>query len=148
MTAIDLFMMHDTYSAALTATTLLSERLAALDSEEFQAGTEISQGYSELQELKHRLLTEFLPDSTASSQHLESILDQHRSGRLPLEEATLSGLASKLWASGVEHFNAGDLFRTTEYFEGAWRFLEQTHDQLRQHRVLVMCSHCCATCLR
>ena len=138
-TLIDLLVMHDAISAALTSITLLSERLGQ---GEWHVGSEEAEQYSELQQIKHRLLTERAPDSAAAAEHLETILDGHCSGRLPLEEATLGALAAKLWTAGVDSYNTGDMHRTTESFENAYRFLEHTRDKRRQHRVQATIAHC------
>lgn len=64
-TAVDLLMMHGAHTASLTAVSLLTDRLSS-DVDEGCAGSDASKLYSDLQETKHRLLTEHIPVGTRS----------------------------------------------------------------------------------
>ena len=163
--AIALLCSHQKHRSALTAVNVLSERLgtawddartgardaslhmvdasaAAAASSPTSVGSELSQQYSELQERKHALLTESIPDVTAAAEHIEDILDGHCSGRRPLEDSTLRTLASRLWASGCERYAHGDLHRTCEDFERAFRFLEPSRSLPAKARAQATLAHC------
>lgn len=142
--AIKLLTDSQAHASALVAANLLSERLARSDdlSAPCAGGTStLGAEYSDLQEVKYRLLTESVPDQAAAEEHLELVLDGHCSGRLPLEELTLRGFASKLWASGCEKYAHGDLHRTVGDFERAFRFLEHTRQRASQARAQSTLGH-------
>ena len=137
--AITLLCNNESHRTALTAVNVLSDRIGASRDDASSLGTgslgtALSQQYSDLQERKHALLTESLPDSAAAAEHLEAILDGHCAGRLPLEESTLRTLAFKLWATGCEYYASGDLHHAVLDFERSFRFLEPTRAVCAQAR--------------
>jgi hypothetical protein len=94
------------------------------------------------QEVKLKLLTETLPDSAAAAEHIEAIIDGHSAGAMPLTEGTLRSVASRLLSEGCTHYAQGDLHRTVEGLERAYRFLEHTKDWISQHRAQATLAHC------
>jgi hypothetical protein len=131
--AVRLLCEQEAFGSALTAVNLLSERLAARD--DCTLGSAFSKEYSDLQETKHRLLTESIPDSSAASEHIESLLDGHCAGKLSIEESSMRTFATTLWASGCEQYAQGNLHRAIESFERSYRFLEHARGAAAHARV-------------
>lgn len=136
--AVQLLVESEAPSSALAAVRILTERLTK---SELCLGSAEAREFSELQEIKFKLLTETVPDSAAAAEHLEMLLDGQMSGRLPLEESTLRTFAAKLWASACDRYGGGDLHHAIEDLERAWRFLESTSNVSGQARLQATLAH-------
>ena len=142
--AVRLLTDNQAHGSALTAVNVLSERLSGRDElgSPCAVGGALCREFSELQEIKYKLLTESVPDAAAAADHLETILDGHCSSRAPLEELTLRQLASKLWHNGCERYSQGDLHKTISDFETCFRFLEHTRAKHQQSRAQMTLGFC------
>jgi tetratricopeptide (TPR) repeat protein len=117
---IELLCRNGCGSAALqAASALLEGRLASA------TDPTSSKLYSEIAELKFRLLTQGqVADSSAAAAHLEEVIESQARGRQLATPETLRRFARKLWNSGCAHADAGQLHHAIEDIERANRFLE------------------------
>ena len=158
--ALQLLQEHGCASAAVEGCTALLERYAQSQEE-----------YSELVELKHRLLDGgregggaggggstgggggggggggageggAAHDSAASASFLEAVIDAHCGEQRTLRASTLQTLGRRLWRAGARHFAGGDLHHGIERFERAARFLEQAEDLAGQLRTQSWLAYC------
>jgi len=142
-TVLQLLVECQCMPAALEACGVLHERFVASSSEAMDtADTAFVEEFSELCELKYELLSESVPDSAAAAEHLETVIDGHCSGRMPVTTSALSSLGTRLWEAGCRSFEDGELHKAIEQFERCARFMEEAKDYAGHSRVLASLAHC------
>ena len=145
--ALQVLQENDCSKSAVDACSRLLERFASSQEE-----------YSELVEIKHRLLegeegapsgsdarppaAETPQDSAAAAAYLETVIDAHSNGQRKLTSATLQTLGRRLFRAGCRSFATGDLHHGIERFEGASRFLELAEENSDQLNVQAWLAYC------